>query len=206
MANARYRQARAPRVRNAPVWRRGRHSACDGAAAKQRAERAESQWQRNWCARPGAACAWAVFCQLACCRGRAHPQRLECGAEALPLDLGGKACSAPRTNTPHLAGLRAPAPRSGNQGVDALCRALRHNSFLRELDVGSLQIDDKAATAIAQVGGTFRCAGRRGAMAGGCSGRVGRAWRAGRGALPRRRACRARGRARGATGHGAPAV
>jgi hypothetical protein len=41
----------------------------------------------------------------------------------------------------------------GNQGVDVVCRALRTNAFLRDLDLSRVPVDDKAANAVAQVGG-----------------------------------------------------
>jgi len=44
-----------------------------------------------------------------------------------------------------------PIQTAGNQGVDVICRALRTNAFLRELDISHTPIDDKAANAVAQV-------------------------------------------------------
>ena len=73
--------------------------------------------------------------------------------------------------------------RAGNQGADAVCRALRTNSFLRELDMSRTPIDDKAANSIAQVGPCSANAGlcrARGAVMvlGPCWAAVGFCWSA----------------------------
>jgi hypothetical protein len=48
-------------------------------------------------------------------------------------------------------------PPTGSQGVDALCRALKANATLRELDVSRVPVDDRGAASIAQVSGLRAC-------------------------------------------------
>jgi hypothetical protein len=43
-----------------------------------------------------------------------------------------------------------PLPK-GNAGIEALCRALRSNAFVRELNISHNAVDDRAAVHIAQV-------------------------------------------------------